>query len=81
MVKFRRVPAFDTNNMPNKSEIVKKDIQISGHMIKNVPVQLDDSQSEEISYLISDPIFKRLYDFIRKSAANAELDFDNLITK
>lgn len=67
MVKFRRVRAFDTENLAKDMTIVKKDIQISGHKIKNVPVQLEDSQSEDISYLISDPIFKRLYSIIEKT--------------
>jgi hypothetical protein len=58
--------------------IVKKDIQISGHKIKNVPVQLEDSQSEDISYLISDPIFKHLYSIIRRSTEGVEFDFDKL---
>ncbi len=74
MVKFRRVRAFDTENLA----IVKKDIQISGHKIKNVPVQLEDSQSEDISYLISDPIFKHLYSIIRRSTEGVEFDFDKL---
>ena len=37
MVKFRRVRAFDTENLAKDMTIVKKDIQISGHKIKNVP--------------------------------------------
>jgi len=43
-----------------------------------VPVQLEDSQSEDISYLISDPIFKRLYSIIRKSTESVEFDFDKI---
>ena len=78
MVKFRRVRAFDTENLAKDITIVKKDIQISGHKIKNVPVQLEDSQSEDISYLISDPIFKHLYSIIRRSTEGVEFDFDKL---
>ena len=78
MVKFRRVRAFDTENLAKDMTIVKKDIQISGHKIKNVPVQLEDSQSEDISYLISDPIFKHLYSIIRRSTEGVEFDFDKL---
>lgn len=78
MVKFRRIPVFDTDNSSKDQTIVKKDISISGHMIKNVPVQIEDSQSEDISYLISDPIFKRLYSIIRKNTEKVEVDFDKL---
>lgn len=78
MVKFRRVPAFESST---RKDLVtaKKDIQISGHTIKNVPVQVEDTKSEEINYLISDPIFKRLYTLIRKNNENVVLDFDNIV--
>lgn len=80
MVKFRRIPAFESST--RKDLVVeKKDIQISGHTIKNVPVQVEDTKSEEINYLISDPIFKRLYSLIRKNSENVVLDFDNLSSK
>lgn len=80
MVKFRHIPAFESST--RKDLVVeKKDIRISGHTIKNVPVQVEDTKSEEINYLISDPIFKRLYSLIRKNSEDVVLDFDNLSSK
>ena len=78
MVKFRRVRAFDTENLAKDMTIVKRIFKSLVIRSKNVPVQLEDSQSEDISYLISDPIFKHLYSIIRRSTEGVEFDFDKL---